>query len=179
MRRLGNRGTGFIGISLILILMLFFYSGFYVSLELLHSNVLNQFIELPTTQDYYDTYLRPMWLSFSIFFLFSIIIWGVVQTQSTFNMASIAGVWIVILFGFTVLTGVVLSFDKWIMQDLPTMLPMDQVMVSFYENLVKPLWRTAPIAIYCMFVFFGVYMASTYAEKGGQTFIGAYSGGRR
>ena len=174
MRRLGNRGTGFIGISLILILMMFFYSGFFVSLEMLHSNVLIQFIETAATQAYYDTYLRPMWLSFSIFFLFSIIIWGVVQTQSTFNMVSIAGVWVVILFGFTVLTAIFLSFDNWIMVDLPSLLPMEKSMVGVYENLVKPLWRTAPIAIYCTFVFFGMYMASTYAEKGVQVYPGRF-----
>lgn len=178
MRRLNNRGMGFIGISLILILMMFFFSAFYVVLEMIHVNVLENFIESTSTRDYYNTYIRPMWLSFTIFFLLSIIIWGVVQTQSAYNIAAIAGIWVVVLFGFTVLTAVFVAFDKWIMEDLMDIVPMDAAYVGVYENLVKPLWRTAPVGIYIMFVFFGLYMASTYAEKAGSTYVSGFSGGR-
>lgn len=178
MRRLGNRGMGFIGIVVVLVLMMFFFAGFYVTLEVIYSNLASQLTSSADTLTYYNDYIRPMWLSLSFFFLLSIIIWGLVQTQSPFNMASIAVVWVVIIFGYFAYSILFVAFDEWIMSLLPALLTVDANYVSVYENLVKSLWRVGPFAAYGVLVFFGLYMASTYAERAGNLQSYNYGGGR-
>jgi hypothetical protein len=164
-----KKGMGLIGVFMLLIVTGFFWTMFYIVLNQIMANFLPTFFTDANTVAFYNSCLKPVWHALPFLFFLAMIIWSILQTQNPYNMFTVGGIWIAIAFGWMMLSMVYVVMDVWIMQTLPTMLPMDAIYSGVYTDLVMMLWRTMPWAIAIVLGIFGLYMGPAMFEMGGQT----------
>ena len=169
-----KKGMGMIGVFMILAFTLFFFTMFYIVLYMMFTNFLPLLTTSDSTKTYYDSTLLPIMTFMPFLFLLSVVLWGIIQSQNEWNMVSILGIWVVILFSFFTVSTIFMALDEYIMSTLPNMFTLDANYAGVYNNLVKNLWRTIPVATPAILFIFGLYMASSYSERAGKTYSGGY-----
>jgi len=166
-----KKGMGLIGVFLILCVISFFFTMFYIVIDYYFTNFYLNFAVDAGTTVYFNEVLLPAWRAIPVIFMLSIIIWALIQSQNPFNIIAIGGVWMTILFSWAVFSLTYVAFDNMMMTQLPSLFPAGEtVYSSFYTNFVIVLWRTVPYGVIIILLIFALYMASTYFEPGGRTY---------
>jgi len=167
-----KKGVGLIGVFLTLAIVIFFFTAFYIVLDNFYANFITKFAGSADTITYYDSTLHPVWMAIPFVFFFSAVLWGVIQSQNPFNVARFGLVWVVIVFSYFTFSMIYVAFDNFMMNTIPGLMPAsDTIYSSVYTNFIKPLWRAVPLGFIVVLLLFGSWMATTYFEQGGRTYV--------
>jgi hypothetical protein len=166
-----KKGMGMVGIFLILLVATFIFTMIYIVIYNLFMNLLPSLTDNASTLAYYQSCFVPVMKAIPFFFLFSIVVWGLIQSQNPFSMFSIGGVWVVITFAWFSYAAIFMFFDFWMMTEIPSLIPAQATYwIAFYSDFVVVLWRDVTWAVAIVLFFFGLWMASTRYEQTGPAY---------
>jgi hypothetical protein len=166
-----KKGIGMIGILMIMGLTAFFWTMFFIFLNIIYTTVLPGIISDADTLVYFNTILSPIWYPvIPILFLLSMCLWAFIQSQNPMASFVIAIVWITIVAAWFTYSTCYIIFDPWIIKVLPGLLPLDQTWSDAYNNFIPQVWHTMTWMIAITLAFFGCYLAPSYFEQGGKTY---------